>query len=232
MKLDLWTRIIALRGDIATLLERTLFNSGGGPLAERGLLPLVEQETLGRLRAELRTKLDELKDSLVKEFSDKEVYLVMFPLVLLCDEMVMSRLPKQQQTMWFLLQSELFQINYGGDVFYDFVDERVSKPDTPTIVFEILYYCLSAGFVGKLGVDAGKVPRYRALLAERIPGAVPPVRKKRRRREAKESPEPLPAAPPPAAEPGARVHSPFWYYATTLGVIMLAVGGMFVLSNL
>src|SRR4051812_3014547 len=115
MKLALWNMIIALRGDIGNLLERTLFSGGEAPGIERSNVQLVEQDTLTRLRAELRTKLDSLKDSLVKELTENEVYLVMFPLVLLCDEMVMTRLPKQQQTAWFLLQSELFQINYGGD---------------------------------------------------------------------------------------------------------------------
>lgn len=229
MKISLWSMIIDLRTDIGSLLERTLFSGGGG--LEQSSARLIDPETLSRLRAELRAKLDALKDSLSKELSESEVYLVMFPLVLLCDEMMMTRLPKEQQTLWFLLQSELFQINYGGDVFYDFVDERLQKPDTPHLVFEVLYYCLSAGFVGKFGFDGSKVQRYKGLLCERIPGATP--RKKRRAREPKQ-PDAAAAVPAPAATVESVVRAPAaaWYYVAALGFLLLALGGVVALSNL
>lgn len=253
MKLILWERIIALRAEIGAILERTLLGVERVRAPEQLLAP-VDEETLGRLRSELRTRLDSLKDSLLKELTEAEVYLAMFPLVLLCDEMVMARLPKQQQTLWFLLQSELFQINYGGDVFYDFIDERLQKPDTPPMVFEVLFYCLSSGFVGKFGFDGSKVQRYKALLCERIPGAVPP-RKKRRRREPG---EPTSAAGPerrseraPAAagdhgltvggtgpgadaalDPAVRGTPAFLYYVAALLVLLVGLGAVLGLSNL
>jgi type VI secretion system protein ImpK len=234
MKLSLWNLIISLRADIGTLLERTLFLPDAKSDSEQAPGQLVQEDTLTRLRAELRTKLDTLKDNLIRELTENEIYLVMFPLVLLCDEMVMTRLPKQQQTHWFLLQSELFQINYGGDVFYDFVDERLAKPDTPAIVFEVMYYCLGAGFVGKFGADDSKVQRYKSLLCERIPGAYNPLRKRRRRREPKPDPN---AAPPgvmrsPDAQSAARPRSAIWYYLVTLGILFIAMGGMLAVSNL
>jgi type VI secretion system protein ImpK len=185
--------------------------------------------SLTQLRTELRNRLDALKDALSKELTESESYLVMFPLVLLCDEMVMSRVPKKQHTEWHLLQHELFQITYGGDVFYDFVDERLAKPDTPALVFEVLYFCLSAGFVGKFGNDGGKVQRYKSLLTERIPGAQTESRKKRRRRDREDSALTEPA--PAAAEPG-RQWSPAWYYALALGAFVLAIGTVLLWTNL
>ncbi|MFO0580125.1 MAG: DotU family type IV/VI secretion system protein [Polyangia bacterium] len=250
MKLILWERIIALRAEIGSILERTLLGVERVRAPEALLTP-VDEETLGRLRSELRTRLDSLKDSLLKELTEAEVYLAMFPLVLLCDEMVMARLPKLQQTLWFLLQSELFQINYGGDVFYDFIDERLQKPDTPPMVFEVLYYCLSAGFVGKFGFDGSKVQRYKALLCERIPGALPP-RKKRRRREPGE-PEPITpglgrpierrpgprdrsltpgGGTDPAVEQAPRGTPAFLYYVAALLVLLVGLGVVLGLSNL
>lgn len=230
MKLTLWKMVIGLRRDIANLLERTVQHTV--KLGDRSSAPaVIPQETLERMRSELKTQLDSLKDSLTREMGENEVYLVMFPLVLLCDEMVMSHLPKQQQTLWPLLQSDLFQINYGGDVFYDFVDERLAKPDTPSLVFEVLYYCLASGFVGKFGSDGSKVLRYKSLICERIPGALVPLRKKKRRREPKEKPvEGVVSAPSQAGPP--KPASSAWYYLTTLGVVVLFVGGLLLLSNL
>jgi type VI secretion system protein ImpK len=231
MKLSLWKMVISLRRDIANLLERTIQHTV--KLGERASAPaLIPQETLERMRGELKTQLDTLKDSLTREMGENEVYLVMFPLVLLCDEMVMSQLGKPQQTMWPLLQADLFQINYGGDVFYDFVDERLAKPDTPAVVFEVMYYCLASGFVGKFGSDSSKVLRYKSLLTERIPGALTLLRKKKRRRDGREKTdrEDRPAAPPIEAKPKRR--SSAWYYLAMVLLLILFVGSMLVVSNL
>lgn len=230
MKIKLWKVMIGLRRDIANLLERTVQHTVKP--GARGPAPsMVATDTLERMRIELRTQLDSLKDSLTREMGENEVYLVMFPLVLLCDEMVMSHLPKQQQTLWPLLQSDLFQINYGGDVFYDFVDERLAKPDTPAIVFEVLYYCLASGFVGKFGTDGSKVLRYKALICERIPGATVPLRKKKKRREAKSNPpEAVSAQVSPGGPPARR--SSAWYYLAALGLVVLFLGGLLMISNI
>lgn len=232
MKLSLWRMVISLRDDIGRILERTLMpNAQAG--GDRTVLNIIDVGALTQLRTELRNRLDSLKDTLHKELTENETYLVMFPLVLMCDEMVMSRVPKKQHTEWHLLQHELFQITYGGDVFYDFVDERLAKPDTPSMVFEVLYFCLSAGFVGKFGNDGGKVQRYKALLTERIPGAQMDRKKKRRRRE-REAEESAPAASPAPAtvESVRRLRSAGWYYALALGAFFLAVGGVLLLTNL
>lgn len=165
------------RGGTATALrsstERGVTDGRSGESGSSGtsssaaLLP-VDPALLDRLRDELLGYLEVLDERLSKELPEAEVQLVLFPIVLLCDEMVMVRLPKEQHTKWHLLQSDLFQINYGGDVFYDFADEHLGKQSSPQVVFEVLYYCLHAGFVGRFGFDAGKVKRYRGLLSERV----------------------------------------------------------------
>lgn len=183
MKLSHWNLIVAMRSDIVRLLDRTLAVDSTR-FGERASAGPVDPGTLQRLQGELRSKLESLREHLTRELTENETYLVMFPLVLLCDEMVMSRLAKEQQTRWSLLQSELFQINYGGDVFYDFVDERLEKHDTPPMVFEVLYFCLAAGFVGKFGESSGKVQRYRTLLSEQIAATSMSAGERRRRRRA------------------------------------------------
>lgn len=228
MKLSLWRLVLSLRDDIGRILERTLAPNARS-LSEPTLA--IDSELLVQLRGELRDRLDALRDTLHKELTEQEAYLVMFPLVLLCDEMVMGRLPKRQHTDWHLLQHELFQINYGGDVFYDFVDERLAKPDTQPLVFEVLYFSLSAGFVGKFGLEGGKVQRYKVLLAERIPGAVVPGAGRRKRR--REPPPELAAALPVQKGLLVRYGRPvIFFYGAVLVALLLAAGGVLLFTNL
>jgi len=250
MKLSHWNMIIALRLEISRLLERTLAVDTTR-LGERAPTLLVDPGTLSKLNTELRNKLDALRDNLNRELTENETYLVMFPLVLLCDEMVMTRLSKQQQTSWPLLQSELFQINYGGDVFYDFVDERLEKPETPAIVFEVLYFCLAAGFVGKFGESGGKVQRYRTLLSEQLASSAAPLKERRRRRrlERRERGERPRRATVPKSERGESTEVPlikeeapitsrridwrgFSPYGVALAMLVVVVGAVLLFTNL
>lgn len=157
-------------------------HAGAGNAGRGAAGVAISPELLARLRGELLARIEQLEERLSKDFSEGDVGQMIFPLVLLCDEMVMVRLAKEQHTLWHLLQTELFRINYGGDVFYEFADEQLSKPNIAIEVFETLYYCLQSGFVGRFGFDAGKVQRYRNLLSERIlslmpaePSTTPPV---------------------------------------------------------
>ncbi len=253
MKLGHWNSILALRIDIHRLLERSL-SVESTRFGERSSALPIEPAILQRLHGELRSKLDALRDQLHRELTENETYLVMFPLVLLCDEMVMIRLPKAQQTSWPLLQSELFQINYGGDVFYDFVDERLDKPDTPSMVFEVLYFCLAAGFVGKFGESGGKVQRYRTLLAEQLgTGTAQDGRTRRRRRSSRVRSErrssvlrvgaqsERPSDSEPSLAPSPQAETPLrkrvnWRgmipYGVALTTLSLAALAIIVLSNL
>ena len=66
MKLSLWKMVIGLRRDIANLLERTVQHTV--KLGDRSAAPaVIPVETLERMRSELKTQLDSLKDNLTKE---------------------------------------------------------------------------------------------------------------------------------------------------------------------
>ena len=67
------------------------------------------------------------------------------------------------------LQSERYGINDGGDVFTAFADDRFANAETPPLVFEVLYFCLSDGFIGRYANDAAKIAGYKSKLAARIP---------------------------------------------------------------
>lgn len=234
MSVFLWNCIASLRNNISRSLDRTLAQADGGRSQERTLvISKVSSSVLENLRVELRVHIDKMYAELLKELSEADARLVMFPIVLLCDEMVMSHLPKEQHTMWHLIQSEMFQINYGGDVFYEFADERLSKPETPGMVFGVLYYCLSAGFSGRFGFDSAKILKYKGLLGERIPGAVQPTARTRRKRSRARSgadPEAVVAMHQPPVAP--RRWISFYYYTAIFMLILTTIGLVVVSTNL
>ena len=127
-----------------------------------------------------------------------------------------------EQAKWPLLQRELFDVLHGGQVFFDFVDERLHMPDTPQLVIDVLFFCLSDGFAGKFRDDPSRLEQYKRQLSERIPHpTLPQVARKRR---AKEEAESQPAPPPPIRA--------VWLYVSAAAVILVLFGLTALLTNL
>lgn len=208
MTLDLWHIIVTTTLEVRLLLDRAL----PGTLSKATDATLVYPSNAAvrsRLRAELLGKLSELKTGLRTQLSEKDVGMVLLPLVIHIDELVMRRLSADEQTQWALLQRELFELQNGGEVFFEFIQERLNMPDTPLLLFDVLYFCLSDGFAGKFGDEPGRIEQYKRLLVEKIPHpALPqPVSRKRRGKEE--------AAPGAAVVP---VRALWFYVSAILGV--------------
>jgi len=123
---------------------------------------------LVELRAHLRKLLTSLKSKLAEVLPDHEVYYALFPIVVYCDEL-MNGVTKSKLARWEPLQSELYEIDNGGELFYSILEERLRQAETHPIVFEVFYFCLSDGFVGMYQGDPKKIEEYKARLRERIP---------------------------------------------------------------
>lgn len=210
MTLDLWHIIVTTTLEVRLLLDSAL----PGTLTKAvGAAPAPSNAAVrGRLRAELLGKLSELKTGLRSQLSEKEVGMVLLPLVIHIDELVMRRLSADEQTQWALLQRELFDLQNGGEVFFDFIQERLNMPDTPLLLFDVLYFCLSDGFCGKFGEDPARIEQYKRLLVEKIPHPVlpPPAPRKRRGKEE--------ATPGAAVVP---VRALWFYLSAFLGVAVI-----------
>lgn len=196
MELKLWHTIVSSCGQVRTLLDRALPDAAEAQARSNDATIVVSQPVavLKTLRDDIRTRLDELRADLAKVLSEREVYQVLFPLTIHYDELVLRRLSPTEQTAWPLLQSERYGINDGGDVFYSFADDRFANAETPPLVFEVLYFCLSDGFIGRYANDAAKIAGYKAKLAARIPMPKTPAQKKAGKVEAAPLP-PLPGKP-------------------------------------
>jgi type IV/VI secretion system ImpK/VasF family protein len=123
---------------------------------------------LVQVRAALRARLDVLKASLSSSLTERETYLVLFPLVVFCDEMVKNKYP-EQASKWPPLQKELFRIDNGGEAFYETLDDLLRKPETIPFVYEVYYLCISYGFRGRYADNLAKINEYKAKLEPKIP---------------------------------------------------------------
>lgn len=123
---------------------------------------LVElRENIRRILAELRGKLSEV-------LSDHEVYYVLFPIVVYVDELVATA-TRGAVMRWERLQSELYEIENGGELFYQILDERLKQEETHPLVLEAFYFCLLDGFTGMYLAGSRKIEEYKSALVSRIP---------------------------------------------------------------
>ncbi len=121
-----------------------------------------------KLRARVRQRLVWLKGQLSGTLPEHDVHYVLFPIVVHFDELV-RLVSRGATTRWEPLQSELYDVDNGGELFYTRLEERLRQEETPPIVFEVFYFCLSDGFQGMYQGDARKLAEYKERLKLRIP---------------------------------------------------------------
>ena len=123
---------------------------------------------LVKLREGVRKALGSLQKELSAVLTDHEVFYVLIPIVIYCDELVLS-VTKGAVTRWEPLQSELFNIENGGELFYWRWKSGSAQVETHPLVFEVFYFCLNDGFLGMHQGDLRKIEEYKDRLRKRIP---------------------------------------------------------------
>ena len=126
------------------------------------------------LRTQIRERLTWLRAQLGNDLSAREAYHVLFPLVIHIDELTAVALGPRASD-WRPLQIEFFDIDDGGEQFFQTASELLAKDDTHPLVFEVYLFCLNDGFVGRFGGSTTKLHDYKINLAARIPTSPPPV---------------------------------------------------------
>jgi type IV/VI secretion system ImpK/VasF family protein len=169
----------------------------GGPV-------LADREDLARLRGELRKQLLALRAELGQMVTERECYLALFPIVLCLDEIIQTRYASVEMS-WPLLQREFYQVDKGGELFYDTLDELLNGVQHSPVVLEVFYFCLSIGFKGKYNGDEERIAAYMRKLRSKLESAGFPSAET----------EPTTTA---LIKPTGRC---WWYYAISAGLIVL-----------
>jgi type IV/VI secretion system ImpK/VasF family protein len=206
---EVYTKMEKLCGRSLYTPEDSLY-AGSDDLQQEVDAPQADSDMSGtsddivHIRAELRTKLDFLRATLEENYSERDTYLVLFPIVAQIDELIQTNFLQAMKTSWPLLQKELFQIDNAGDVFYEILDDILLKPQTPMFIYEVYYFCLRYGFRGRYESNPVKVIAYLKKLQARLQQEAFPV-------------------PPSETEEMGRIRyfgSPYWNYLMTAGVLV------------
>jgi type VI secretion system protein ImpK len=203
MKLEHWQSILRTHRQVRALLDQSL---PAEPAEDEVRTQVrVGQQGLAMLQHQLLTEVGGLQNALGGVYREEEIDQALRPFVYLVDEMVLRRLADSEQADWPLLQYKLFGIDSGGDRFYELADEKLVERAASPLVFEMLHFCLTAGFEGRYAGNTARLREYKERLAARIP-----------------KPEAVPAPPPPVAQ-APLVHAfPLRYYAVS-GFVVVAI---------
>lgn len=155
MKTDVWE----ITANINTILH---------PLRETEVhTPLSMDDSLA-LRSKLRAQLERLRIAISEQYSERDAYFVLFPLMAHCDELAQCLVANNQIMEWPSLQKELYQVMDAGDLFYELLDSQLSKPESLPLVYEMFYFCLKDGFRGRYSGNSVKIAEYLQQLQKHI----------------------------------------------------------------
>jgi type IV/VI secretion system ImpK/VasF family protein len=203
--------------------ERLCEASESEPTGRAGGPPPAPPATYQRLRRALREALEaRLDPALVDHLGLWQKHLAMTAIVAFTDERERVALgPLAEAWRLPLLQTELFEIDDGGDRFFAQLEQLLGRADVHALIFEIHLYCLRAGFVGRYRERRHDLERLQARVVARVRGAEP-------RRAALVVP--TPPAPPRAPRIGF-IGFPLRYYLGALGAAVALFIGLRLASN-
>lgn len=205
MEKKLWKKIAELFSDMETGIAEFLSKE---KLEVDDIIDSPDTNIL-QVREAIRKQLDMLRIDLAEYLTEQESYYVLFAIVIYIDEHIQVNVLDKADLTWPILQKELFDIDDGGNLFYDTLDHILKKPEISPFIFEVFYFCLKHGLKGKHISDPLAIADYKKRLEQKIdkeevtPDTVIPDDTKR---------FPL-------------LFSPVWYYGVAIGFLVVAAIG-------
>lgn len=201
MKLEHWQSLLRARRQSRALMDQFL-PAEPAPGEERTQVR-VGAQAMALLQQQLLAEVGGLQRTFGGAYRDEEVDEALRPFVYLADELVLRRLADSEQMDWPLMQYKLYGIDSGGDRFFEVADEKLAQRGASPLVFELLHFCLTAGFEGRYVGNTARLREYKERLAARI-----------------ERPEAVAASAPPAAQAPLVDAFPLRYYVVSASVVV------------
>jgi type VI protein secretion system component VasF len=169
-----WQALVAMMREADEVIDETTRPAAARDL-EASTRAVLGAEALEALHARLRDVLARLTARLSHRLSAAAIKEVLFVLSIVLDEKIQRRLAPADEPAWPLLQRALFEVHDGGDLFYELIDDRLGRVDASPLVFELCYFCLDDGFVGRHNRAPRNLEAYKRKLAARIAGPARPA---------------------------------------------------------
>lgn len=167
MNLKVWQELVASHREMSELIAAAMPEAAAGDLD--GMRPLLGNDAMETLHGQLRQTVARVAAKLAPLVESGELQQILFILAIAVDEKVQRRLAPEEAPKWPLLQRALFDVHDGGDLFYDLIDDCLGRNDTPYLLFEVCYFCLSDGFVGRHSRNRPMIEEYKRKIASRFP---------------------------------------------------------------
>lgn len=166
LDLTVWTAIVGAVDDAATLVDRAFAADPEGL-------------DLNALFRKVVFRLDALSESLRRTLPESRARQLLAPITFLLDERVLGRLAGRmldRELSWPLLQREMLDLEYGGDLFFMHAERLGHGPESSPLLVQVFEYCLREGFLGRYADRPDVIEELRASLWARLEAPLPPGR--------------------------------------------------------
>ena len=110
----------------------------------------INDETIAFFRDNVRKNIFVLQEDLMENHSKTSIKYIVLPLIAYIDEKIMFKYRNQNNDfIWNLLQTEIYDISNAGEYVFEIIDNILSDDLYPQICYEVIFFILDGGFVGK-----------------------------------------------------------------------------------
>jgi type IV/VI secretion system ImpK/VasF family protein len=128
----------------------------------------INLDVITAVRDNINHHIDQLRLSFEQVLDKQYVSQVLFAIVAYFDEQIQSHLLEKGQGNWVPLQKDFYGAYNAGTLFYDTIDKLVEDVQVPQIVYEVFYFILKKGFLGKYRDSKLHINKYMEILNGKI----------------------------------------------------------------
>lgn len=133
----------------------------------------INLDVISSMRDNINRVIDQTRVSFEQVLDKQYASQVLFAIVAYFDEQIQAQLLERGQANWVPLQKDFYGAYNAGTLFYDMIDRIVDDKQVPEVVFEVFYFVLKKGFLGKYRDSRTHINKYMEILKEKISVEIP-----------------------------------------------------------
>ena len=122
-------------------------------LAEQQNISQAPMTNIIMVQTDMMRLIRNFQQKLATQMTKDKAQHVVLPVTLAFDEWLLKHYFQKRLIVWPLLQTQLFQVNNGGQLFYTTLEQHLKQAEAQDVLqqnflFEIYYFFLKEGFGG------------------------------------------------------------------------------------